>query len=106
MGIFDVILEVIRAIAAWLRYQYDPDMIKRRDEINLELMKGKNREEVDQIFAGKNTVSLGYFLSESLRILRAQKTNSSAGGETSFSDRILPKPRDPKDRDSDPEAGF
>jgi hypothetical protein len=100
-----LVVELLRAFAAWFRYTYSPEMVERRDAINLELMKGKNREEVDQIFGGKDTIGLGYFLNESLRILRAQKTDPAPGWEANLPDRILLRPRDEKSKTEDHTEG-
>lgn len=106
MGWTEAIGALIQAICAYFIYRFDPKQIARRDAINAELTKEKNRAEIDQLFADKNTLMFAYFISEYTRIVRAKgKTDNSTGRESDLLDRILPPPRNEEDRNQDPTEG-
>lgn len=99
------ILEMLRALSAYIRYRFDPAMVERRDEINAKLTAEKNKDELDKAFADKNTLRLGYFLSECILWMRSQKqSDNSAGGQTDLLDQILPQ-RGRDDVQGDPQKG-
>lgn len=78
-------------------------MVKRRDEINKAASLDKGLEEIDQIFADKNTLKLSFFISEFLR--RQKSADSAPGWITDLLDRKLPKPRDAETKAKDDEEG-
>lgn len=103
MGIWSLIVSIVSAIVAYIKYRYDPEMIKRRDEINKKAAEGKALDEINVMFADKNVLSLAFFISEFLR--RKGPTDPTAGWITDLLDRKLPKPRDPETKAKDAEEG-
>lgn len=105
-NILALAVEIIKALAIYMRYRFDPEMIRRRDEIHQRLLGGKNRDEVNALLAGKDVLGVSCFLNEYLRLVRSQVPASAANSKPDLLDRILPKPRDEKDRDSDSSEGL
>ena len=94
---------VIKAIAAYLNYRFDPEQIARRDEINKKAAEELNRESIDKIIANKNVIPLELFISEFLRL---KSTNTSPGWTRDLQDRIIPRQRSEEDRNKDTTPGF
>lgn len=103
---WEAIVAIIGAIAAFLKYKYDPATVAKQDEINKQLAEEDSYEAVDKALAGGNTVSLSYFISQYLRRVRPSAADSATGRAADTLIGVLPKPRSEEDRNSDPTEGF
>jgi hypothetical protein len=107
LGIIELIAQLLKIVAAYFSYRFSPEQVKKRDQINAELLKERNREEIDKILAGGNTISMSVFFSEYLSRLREKAgADPVTGGKTDILDRILPKQRDEESRNKDDKEGF
>lgn len=105
MGIFSLVLQCLGALAAYLKYRFDPEMIARRDEIHKQLAEESSYDAIDQALAGKDTLSLSYFISEYLRRMRQPQTDNHSGRTADLLLGELPK-RSKEDRDKDSTEGL
>lgn len=106
MGLFDAIIAIIKAVSAYFQYQYDPAQIARRDEINKQLAEENGYDSVETFLGKSDTVNLSVFISEYLRRMRPQETDSATGRAADLLIGVLPKPRNQKSRDADPTEGL
>lgn len=101
---WEIILAVLQALAAYLRYRFDPEMVKRRDALHKTIALEVGHDAIDKALINRDTLTLAFFISEFMR--RQTKTNSPAGWVTDLLNRKLPSPRNEQDRNKDPQTGI
>lgn len=102
---YETIMAALQALFAWLKYSFDPEMVKRRDEINKLLAEDGGYDSVDKLLAGKNTLGLTYFFGEYMRRMRTP-TDPATRRAADLLIGVLPQPRSQQDRDKDTTEGF
>lgn len=81
MGLLSVIVEIIKAIAMWLQYKFDPELVKQRLKQAEEEKDESARQEMDSYIVDGQPLQLGAFISARLRSLRQQTSNNSDSGQ-------------------------
>lgn len=105
MGVFDTILAILQAIAAYIKYKFDPATIAKQAAITQQTAEENGYASVDELLASSNTIALSSFISQYLR-MRPEETDSATGRATDLLIGSLPKPRNQSDIDSDPHQGL